>query len=156
SAENLAPQGYFPADLGLPKVLTTGGLCRHIHPEIILKERRQRFLRQTGLPKDEGWKIVIFCTVDSISTRKTIWESWQDRVDLFLDGRLNSEMIRGLTQQQRREHTLYRDSLFGEHEAYQGACTSKSTIYTAATAAGLLLAQLARGPRGLYSMWHKS
>src|SRR4029079_9707153 len=98
---------------------------------------------------DEGWKIVIFCTVDSISTRKTIWESCQDRVDLFLDGRLNSEMIRVLAQDQRSDRALYRDSLFGEHEAYQGACTSKSTIYTAATAAGLLLAQLARWLRGL-------
>src|SRR5688500_4209574 len=31
--ENLAAQGYWPADLGRPKVQATAALCRSIHPE---------------------------------------------------------------------------------------------------------------------------
>src|SRR5450759_4820107 len=31
---NLAPQGYFPADLGFPKVAATAGLVRQINPGI--------------------------------------------------------------------------------------------------------------------------
>jgi sulfur carrier protein ThiS adenylyltransferase len=38
----------------------------------------------------------------------------------------------------------YPTTLFGASEAYQGACTAKSTIYTANIAAGLAIAQFTK------------
>ena len=43
----------------------------------------------------------------------------------------------------------YAATLFPGREAFAGSCTSKSTIYTANIAAGLMLAQFSRWLRGI-------
>ena len=43
----------------------------------------------------------------------------------------------------------YGTTLFAQHEAQAGACTSQSTIYAAAISAGLMVHQFARWLRGL-------
>lgn len=49
AVENLAPQGYWPEDLGRAKVEATAQLCRKINPQIIVDVHPQRF-RRTLLP----------------------------------------------------------------------------------------------------------
>jgi len=46
-----------------------------------------------------------------------------------------------------RQH--YADTLFPQSEAQQGSCASRSTIYAAATAAGLMVHQFTRWLRGI-------
>ena len=43
----------------------------------------------------------------------------------------------------------YASTLFQQHEAQAGSCTSKSTIYTASIAAGLMVCQVMRWLRRL-------
>ena len=87
---------------------------------------------------------MVMTCVDSISTRKIIWESMQDHVALYIDGRMQAEVMRVLAQDERTDPKRYQDSLFSEAEAQNGTCTSRSTIYTASIAAGLMVAQLVR------------
>lgn len=149
AAENLAPQGYWPEDLDQPKVQATAKVCRQILPSIQIHPVAERFRRHAGcwhLPEE---KAVVFACVDSITARKMLWETLHGQVALFLDGRMNAEVIRVLAQDERTDPTLYTSTLFPEKEAQVGACTARSTIYTASIAAGLMVAQMARWLRGV-------
>src|SRR5687767_15505553 len=47
SEENLAPQAYWPADLGRHKVSATADLCRCVHPALALAAHAERFRRSS-------------------------------------------------------------------------------------------------------------
>ena len=66
---NIATQGYFEDNLGKLKVRATAEICHRINSklEIYVIENRFRRSEQTGN--------IVFCTVDSIETRKLIWQS---------------------------------------------------------------------------------
>lgn len=151
--ENLAPQGYWPSDLGQPKVETTGNLCRCIQPEIVLSCLAERFRRSSARRlesiRETGRDVAIFCCVDSIATRKLIWESVRAHARFFADGRMSAEVIRVLASGQPPDDAHYASTLFAADQAYAGSCTAKSTLYAASIAAGLMVGQFARWLRGL-------
>ena len=91
----------------------------------------------------------LFCCVDLIETRSLIWETVNTRVTFFVDGRMAAEVIRILTACDEQSREYYPTTLFSPEEAYGGACTARSTIYTANIAAGLILAQFTKWLRGL-------
>ena len=91
----------------------------------------------------------MFCCVDSISARGIIWEAVKDRVEFYADARMSGEVIRVLASDRAATDEYYPTTLFAQDQAYTGACTSKSTIYTASIAAGLMLAQLTRWLRAM-------
>ena len=93
--ENLAPQGYMPEDLQRPKVHATGELCRRIHPTLQVTRVAERFKRSTPL-KSLG-NAVVFCCVDSIVTRRLIWETVRSSAHFFVDGRMSAEVMRVIT-----------------------------------------------------------
>lgn len=141
---NLAPQGYLHDDLDRPKVQATADLCQQINPRLEVVEVQDRFRRsQTQMGN------TVFCCVDSIATRRFIWESVKDSAQFFCDGRMSGEVIRVLTVagDHGREH--YPGTLFDPGEAFRGTCTSRSTIYTANIAAGLMVQQFSRWLRRL-------
>lgn len=142
NVENLAAQGYFEADLGRLKINATADVCRAINPAIEIKTEEERFksLQFTG-----G---VLFCCVDSISTRSSIFNTAGKRADLFIDGRMSAEYARIFVVFDEASRKHYATTLFPASEAYQGACTSKSTIYCANVSAGLRVAQFAKWLRG--------
>jgi hypothetical protein len=142
-ATNVTTQGYCADDIGLAKVLATSREIERIDPAIEADCIIDRFR-----PKHESGSIV-FCCVDSIAARAAIWRSVQDRVDLWIDGRMLGEVIRLLTASDQDSSAHYKSTLFDPSEAQQGSCTTKSTIYTAAIAAGLMIHQLTRWLRGL-------
>jgi len=149
AVENLAVQGYWPDDLNQPKVLATAKVCRQILPSIQMNPVAERFRRHPArfnLPEED---VVVFACVDSITTRKMLWETLHGRAALFLDGRMNAEVIRVLAQDERTDPALYTSTLFSEKEAHVGGCTARSTIYTASIAAGLMVTQMARWLRGV-------
>jgi len=140
---NLAPQGFLQDDLGRPKVEAVGDTCQQINHMLEMHEHCERFRRSMDLGN------VLFCCVDSIQTRRHIWEAVKDTVSFFADGRMAAEVVRVLAvaDEAGREH--YPTTLFQPEEAVQGACTAKSTIFTANIAAGLMLEQFSRWLRRL-------
>jgi len=142
-ASNLASQGYLEADLGKFKVEATASLCRQINSDIELQWLKQPFRRsmETG--------DIVFCPVDSIHTRRLIWQAVKNKVRLFVDGRMTAEVIRIITACDAESRRYYPTTLFSQNEAFEGPCTARSTIYCANIAAGFMLAQFARYLRQL-------
>jgi sulfur carrier protein ThiS adenylyltransferase len=60
-----------------------------------------------------------------------------------------SEVIRIVTACDPAGRDYYPRTLFGQGEAQQGSCTSRSTIYSASIAAGLMVHQFTRWLRRL-------
>ncbi len=135
---NLAPQGFFEGDLGRPKVEATGDICQQINHQLEIQEVRSRFRKSVKTGN------VLFNCVDSIVTRRMIWEAVQDCVEFYADGRMSAEVIRVLAVADGPSRSHYPTTLFSGGEAFTGACTAKSTIFTANIAAGLMLEQFSR------------
>ena len=92
---------------------------------------------------------VLFCCVDSIDTRRLIWNAAGDKIDFFCDGRMSAEVLRVLTAADAESRDHYPTTLFSAAEAYAGSCTAKSTIFCANIAAGMMLAQFSQWLRQL-------
>ena len=148
--ENLAPQGYRPDQLGRAKVDATADDCQQMYPEGFVIRRAERFRRSTGPQALMGdYPHAVSCCVDSINTRRLVWESLRDHVTLFVDGRMSADVIRVLAVDAPATDDYYATTLFDADEAYVGACTARSTIYSAAIAAGLIVGQFTRWLRRL-------
>src|ERR1700722_13872083 len=147
--ENLASQGYFVEDVGTPKVLATADLCRRLNPAIHVQPLNERFKRSTARTIQGAERLIVFACVDSIVTRRLLWESLRFQAALFVDGRMSAEVLRVLAVASPATDTGYAGTLFGEAEAFTGPCTGRSTIYTASIAAGFMVGQWARWLRGL-------
>lgn len=161
--ENLASQAYCPADLGRPKVEATADVCRSINPDVAISTCRERFRRssarslacfaspsaQSSSTQSPSARPVVFCCVDSIATRQLIWEAVRGRAAFWSDGRMSAEVVRVLASDRPAADPYYPTTLFAPERAHAGACTAKSTVYTASIAAGLMLGQLTRWLRGM-------
>jgi sulfur carrier protein ThiS adenylyltransferase len=148
--ENLAPQGYRPDQLGMPKVEAMAADCRLIHPPALVIARNSRFRRSTAREvTTERRSLIVFCCVDSITTRRLVWEGLRQHAALFIDGRMTAEVIRVLAVASPSTDSHYSNTLFDSDEAYLGVCTARSTIYTASIAAGLMVGQLSKWLRNL-------
>lgn len=135
---NLAAQGYLERDIGRPKVEATGDLCRELNSGIELRLHHERFRRSLPIGN------IVFCCVDSIETRRLIWNAIGPTAEFFCDGRMAAEALRVLTASDMDSRRHYPTTLFSSGEAHHGACTARSTIYCANVAAGLMLAQFAK------------
>ena len=146
--ENLAVQGFWETDVGDPKVHAVANVCHNQLPQMELYPRHERFRKSAA----RGWPTkrdhAIFCCVDSIATRKLIWEAVRATASFFADGRMTAEVIRVLASDRPATDAVYPKSLFAAGEAFTGSCTAKSTIYAASIAAGLMVGQFARWLRG--------
>src|SRR6185312_12829923 len=116
---------------------------------LALRTHPERFRKSSarGWPGDRD--IAVFCCVDAIETRRLIWEAVRATAAFFVDGRMNAEVVRVLASGGPALDTAYPGTLFAAGEAFAGACTAKSTIYSANIAAGLMVGQFARWLRGI-------
>jgi sulfur carrier protein ThiS adenylyltransferase len=146
--ENLAPQGYWADHVGMLKVTATSHTCRLLHPAIEVSGVPERFRRSTARKFVSERHLIVFACVDSIGTRRLLWESLRHSAALFVDGRMSAEVLRVLAAAHPATDTYYATTLFDESQAYVGACTARSTIYTASIAAGIMVGQWARWLRG--------
>lgn len=140
--ENLAAQGFFESNINESKVDVVADLCRQINSSIVVNTAKKRF---SSMQFTSG---VLFCCVDGIETRKSIFNLIKDRADLFIDGRMSAEYMRILTAYNEESAEYYNTTLFKSSEAYRGSCTAKTTIYCANIAAGMMVAQFAKWLRG--------
>jgi sulfur carrier protein ThiS adenylyltransferase len=140
---NLASQGFLERDLGRLKVDATAELCREINNGLELHPVSSRFRRSMKIGS------AVFCCVDQIETRRQVWESLQNRIDFFADGRMATEVLRVVTVSDSASHRHYPTTLFAAQDAYTGSCTAKATIYCANVAAGMMLSQFTKWLRRL-------
>jgi len=140
---NVTTQGYLESEVGQPKVEATSKAVLQIDPTIDVQGIRDRY-RARHVVGD-----VVFCCVDSITARQAIWRSVGNRCRLFVDGRMLGEVIRVLAVTPTTNADRYAATLFPQSEAQTGSCTSRSTIYAASIAAGLMVHQFTRWLRRL-------
>ncbi|HUQ69134.1 MAG TPA: ThiF family adenylyltransferase [Planctomycetaceae bacterium] len=140
---NLTTQGYRWADLERRKVDATKAAILEIEPDTDVAIVPDRFRPQHAVGD------AVFCCVDSISARAALWRSVAHRCQFWTDGRMRGEVLRVLTAADEASRRHYGSTLFAQAESQPGPCTSKSTIYAASIAAGLMLHQFTRWLRGL-------
>jgi hypothetical protein len=114
-----------------------------IDPTVVVDAVADRFRANQSVSE------AVFCTVDSIAARASIWRSVRHRCAFWADGRMLGEVIRVLAAVENRDRDGYGSTLFPEHEAQVGRCTSHGTIYAASIGAGLLVSQFTRWLRGM-------
>jgi hypothetical protein len=135
---NVTTQGFYHDEVGQPKVLAAAEAIRQIDPSIVVETIQDRFR-----PKQDIGEAV-FCCVDSITAREAIWRTAGRRCQFWTDGRMLGEVLRVLSVSDPAGREYYPQTLFAQAEAQAGRCTSRSTIYAAGIAAGLMLHQFTR------------
>jgi len=140
SLDDQAIADYFEdqVDLGRQKVNATADYCQQINHGLEVYEVNDRFRRNMEIGN------VIFVCVDNIEMRRLIWNAVKDKVNFFSDGRMSAEVLRILSVCDLNSYEYYPTTLFTARQAYAGACTAKTTIYSANIAAGLMLAQFTK------------
>ena len=150
---NLAPQAYYEADVGQPKVVATAAACRMLNTQAEVTTHQQRFRRSSSRTlaalTDSTARCVVFCCVDSIFTRELVWQTVRQRAAFFADGRMSAEVVRVVAAADAAADAYYATTLFSAEQAYRGSCTARSTVYTACIAAGVMLSAFTRWLRGL-------
>lgn len=137
-ATNVTTQGYRQHDVGCSKTSATTAEIHEIDPEITVTQITDR------CRPDHRLGGALFCCVDSISAREAIWKTHGITARFWCDGRMLGETLRVLTVADERSRVLYPGSLFRADEAQRGRCTSRSTLYAASIAAGLMVQQFTR------------
>ena len=147
--EKLATQGFWETDVGDPKVHAVANVCHPQFPRMELHARRERFRKSAvrAWPKDRDH--AVFVCVDAIETRLLIWAGVRAAAAFVADGRMAAEVVRVLASDRPATDDRYPRTLFAAGEAFAGRCISKSTIYAASVAAGLMVGQFARWLRGV-------
>ncbi len=142
---NVTTQGHLwqDAQLRRSKVEATRDSIRSLDSTINVQTIRDRYRPQLQVAE------AVFCCVDSISTRSTIWRSVGGRCAFWVDGRMLGEVLRVLAVDSEFLAECYRTTLFPQAEAQTGRCTSQSTIYAASIAAGIMVHQFTRWLRGI-------
>jgi sulfur carrier protein ThiS adenylyltransferase len=140
---NVTTQGYLASDVGQLKVAATRRAAEAIDPAILVETFADRFHPKQSVSD------VLFCTVDSISARASIWQTLEHICRFWADARMLGETIRVLIATERRGCERYASTLFAQSDAQSGHCTSRSTVYAAAITAGLMVHQFARWLRDL-------
>ncbi|MCB9941959.1 MAG: ThiF family adenylyltransferase [Planctomycetaceae bacterium] len=140
---NTTTQGFAADEIGMPKVQAVEASIRRLDPSITVESIEDRYRSKQKIGDS------VFCCVDSISARAAIWRSVKDRSSFWCDARMLGEVVRVLTADNPGVEKHYPSTLFAQSEAQAGSCTSRSTLYAAMIAAGLMVHQFTRSLRGI-------
>lgn len=151
--ENLSSQGFTEGDLGYSKANIVTRECRALNSGIIINNNNRKFrtsfIKEQRATLGEGDKIVLFTCVDMMEDRKFIFEKTAQDVDIFIDTRMDTEVLRVLTSLGPNHDDYYRNTILSDEEATQGSCTTRSLIYTSSIMAGMAVGQLSKAVRNL-------
>lgn len=140
---NTTTQGYRKHEIGWSKPFACGEAISELDSTIEVTRIEDRYRPRQSIGN------AVFCCVDSITARSAIWKSVEGRAAFWADGRMLGEVIRVLAADDTPSSQHYATTLFGASEAQQGTCTSRSTIYAASIAAGLMVHQFTRWLRNI-------
>lgn len=140
---NITTQGYLAGQVGLAKVDAVKDSIGALDDLIQVTAISDRYRAKHPIGQ------AVFCCVDSISARAAIWRSARHHCRFWVDGRMLGETLRVLAVDRPALRERYLQTLFPQAEAQPGTCTSRSTIYAASIAAGLMMHQFTRWLRGI-------
>lgn len=151
---NLGTQGWSPSQLDLKKTEALTADLKRINPEVNLLTVDTRF--RNGSRLGLGQSAAIFACVDNMDVRKQIFEAWDQHTSApnphystpFFDARMGAECCHIFSVYDPRSAEKYAASLFPQSEAEPLPCTARATLYCAAIAANLLVAQYIQVLRG--------
>lgn len=135
---NTTTQGFSADEVGTTKVEAVQSAIQRLDPSLSVETIPDRY-RSKQVVGD-----ALFCCVDSIAARAAIWRTVKNRCRFWCDARMLGEVIRVLTASHPSIDEFYSTTLFSQSEAQVGNCTSRSTIYAACIAAGLMTHQFTR------------
>jgi hypothetical protein len=86
---------------------------------------------------------IIISAVDSMSTRKTIWDNHKDKsvgTKCLIDPRMGAEtaLMYVMSPMDGTDQVSYEKTLYTDESALQERCTAKATMYTACMLSGLV------------------
>jgi hypothetical protein len=153
--ENMSSQGWKESQLGKFKVQAAAEECHEINSkyglpspnsgqniEIVRERFGRRSPRELGIGEDPKVLDCLFSCVDSIATRKLIYESVQPlNVPLIVDGRMALSSFQVLSSNTAEERAYYEKKFFSEEDAHRpvGQCTVQSTLHIASSCAALMV-----------------
>mgnify|MGYP001590153371 FL=1 len=133
-AHNLPSQLFRMGQEGMPKVaaLKENVELLTIEPNITAKQMQW----------DGRSSPVVVCAVDSMATRKAIYEQLKTAysVELYIEARMSAEMVRlyALRPCDPDVQNKYEATLYSDDEADPAPCTSRAVAYNTAVIAGLI------------------
>lgn len=131
---NIGSQLYSPLDIGENKTEA-------------LAKRLEQFTKNTLTPIVGEWKPehnkdmnIIISAVDSMETRKAIFESLIDTKTIFIDGRMAGNAINIFYSHMDNEIEVegYKKTLFTDQEADSIPCSQRAVVYNTLIIAGLI------------------
>lgn len=142
---NVTTQGYSYHDVGEPKPDALRRYLLNHYSDVEVACIGDRFRR-----KYMG-DAAVFCCVDKIAARETIWNGQPPDTLFWADGRMLGEVLRILAASRSTEGDweYYPRTLFREAEAQVGRCTTHSTIFASEICAGFMVHQFTRYLRGI-------
>ena len=142
---NLGIQGFYEAEVGLPKVEAVKTRLMAIRGDVSVEVFAEEYTPER-IVRDS----VVFSCVDSMRVRRRIFRHFCERDwSVFFDGRMAAESLQVYCVEHRPEAmNAYQVSLFPSHEAFRESCTARATIYCASMAAAILCAQYKRWAMG--------
>lgn len=132
SEENMNCQWYRISDIGRPKVEALKDAV-HSYSGVEINENDKKY---------EGGRLhgIVISAVDSMSVRKTIWQSVKDSpfVSWLIDPRMASEYAVSFVMNPNddKDKESYEKTLHSDEGGVQERCTAKATIYTSTMIAG--------------------
>jgi sulfur carrier protein ThiS adenylyltransferase len=150
--ENLANQGFRESEIKAPKVDAVADAVRANNPGVHVIPINRPFAWDVCSIPPELLRLdtAVFCCVDSITTRKEIWDGLPAIPYFFCDGRMSGETMRVLSIWDAESNDAYGGTFFTADEAHAGTCTTRSSWFTANIAAGYMIAQFSKRLRDLY------
>lgn len=140
---NIPNQCFSESQIGMPKVEAMDSLCKALNKDA---EERVKFINQKITARDV-WDLkgIILCAVDSMKTRKVIYENSIKRgeCDLFVEARLSiwGAYIYSLTRNTVFER--YEETLYADEEAEVSPCgVSQTALPSAVNAASIMIMQM--------------
>lgn len=139
---------YRRSDVGKPKAETAAEILEpYCEPQCTLVPHAERVTSDTPLSG------VVIGGVDSMTSRKAIWESveFNPEVPLYMDGRIGGEQFQlfAINPSDIDDVTFYQSWLFDDSEGSPLPCAARTVIGPPVTLAGMIVTQLTRFARGL-------
>jgi hypothetical protein len=153
---NLGPQAWTKEQIGQNKAVATATFVKSfVNSDTDVLTLTSEFTSTTRIEDIQssssygfvGTQPAYFCCVDSIETRKDIYKNpnvCHEPQSFWTDGRMAGEVIRIVSAVSLEDKMSYLNTLFSANEAFEGACTTQSTVYSASLAAGLMVSQFAK------------
>ena len=138
---NICTQGYTEDVIGQLKVDATRDACLRINSKANISAVNKYF------KEDDELSDIVFCCVDKMSGRDTIWKIAKPTVKLFIDTRMAAEVCRVITIFNNIDKLYYPTTLFSDEDGYQAGCTTQATCFCASIVAGIAVANFAKWSR---------